>query len=76
MLLTGFSVAFFQLCRYMMPTPMTSMNDTTNCRQISEVRRMRPLGDRPNEPFSTSAGGKDVKFLIIVFIRFMILSDA
>ena len=44
----------------MTPTPMTSMNDTTNCRQISEVRKMRPLGDRPNEPFSTKAGGKDV----------------
>ena len=44
----------------MMPTPITSMNDTTNCRQMSTLRNTLPFGDKPNEPFSTKAGGNEV----------------
>ena len=44
----------------MIPTEIISMNETKNWKQTKNVRNILPFGDKPNEPFNTNAGGKEV----------------
>ena len=43
-----------------MPTEIISMKETKNWKQTNNVRSSLPLGERPNEPFNTNAGWKEV----------------
>ena len=50
----------YRLWVYMIPIAMMSINATKNWKQTNIVRSFLPLGESPNEPFSTRAGGNEV----------------